>query len=113
MPDALRQRLEEILGEDVGRVRVIEHSLFNRLHGGPRAVTRRDRIYLRDSAAEFFADAELVLHEYYHCIRQWSCGRLTVGRYLVECLRCGYRDNPFEVEARRFASRHRRRLDTR
>jgi hypothetical protein len=30
-------------------------------------------------------------------------GRLTRWRYLVESMRCGYWDNPFEREAREFA----------
>ena len=91
-------------------VRIYEHSLFNRLHGAPLAVTRRGRIYLKGSAADFFADPELVLHEYFHVLKQWADGRLTLWRYLLACLRKGYWNNPFEIEARRFASRHRRRL---
>jgi hypothetical protein len=110
LPPALRARLEEILGPEVGEVRIVEHSFFNRLHGCPRAVTRRGRIYLHGSAAEFFADPELVLHEYFHVLRQWANGRMTLTRYLIACLRAGYWNNPFEIEARRFASRHKRRL---
>jgi hypothetical protein len=110
LPGALETRLTEILGPGVGDVRVVEHSFFNRLHGSPRAVTRRGRIYLRGSAAEFFADPELVLHEYFHVLRQWASGRMTLWRYLAACLKRGYWNNPFEIEARRFASRHRRRL---
>lgn len=91
-------------------MRVIEHSLFSRLHLRALAVTRRGTIYLRGSAADFFADPELVLHEYFHVLAQWASGRLTIPRYLYQCFRCGYWNNPFEIEARRFASRHRRRL---
>lgn len=110
MPERLHAVLSEIFAEDVSGVRVIEHSLFNRLHGCPLAVTRRDRIYLRGGAAEFFDDPELVLHEYFHVVRQWATGRLTVARYVLAWLRVGYWNNPFEIEARRFAARHRRRL---
>jgi hypothetical protein len=110
LPAALHARLEEILGPAVGEVRIVEHSFFNRLHGGPRAVTRRGRIYLRGSAAEFFADPELVLHEYFHVLGQWATGRMTLTRYLLAWLKAGYWNNPFEIEARRFASRHKRRL---
>ena len=110
VPDPLRAVLSEILGEDVAHVRVIEHSLINLLHGAPLAVTRRGRIYLRGSAAEFFGDPELVLHEYFHVLRQWATGQLTVARYVLAWLRAGYWNNPFEIEARRFATRHRRRL---
>ena len=84
-------------------VRVIEHSWFCRLHGRAVATTRRRRIYLRGSAADFFADPWLMLHEYCHVIRQWQPGSLTVARYLAECLRRGYWNNRFEVEARAFA----------
>jgi hypothetical protein len=44
-----------------------------------------------------------VLHEYFHVLRQWNAGTLTVGRYVWEALRRGYRRNRYEVEARAFA----------
>ena len=109
-PPAVRAALEHLLGADVGAVRVIEHSWFTRLHGRAVATTRRRRIYLRGSAAEFFADPWLMLHEYCHVIRQWQAGSLTVPRYLAECLRRGYWDNHFEVEARQFADANVARL---
>jgi hypothetical protein len=105
-PPAVRAALEHLLGADVGEVRVIEHSWFTRLHGPAIATTRRGRIYLRGSAAEFFANPWLMLHEYCHVIKQWQPGSLTVGRYLGECLRRGYWNNRFEVEARAFADAH-------
>ena len=105
-PPAVRAALEHLLGADVGEVRVIEHSWFTRLHGPAIATTRRGRIYLRGSAAEFFANPWLMLHEYCHVIQQWQPGSLTVGRYLGECLRRGYWNNRFEVEARAFADAH-------
>jgi hypothetical protein len=52
----------------------------------------------------FVSNAELLLHEYFHVIRQLGTGRLTRWRYLVESMRCGYRDNPFEREAREFTA---------
>ena len=110
LPAPLRAALETILGERVDHVRVIEHSLLARLHGRAIATTRRRRIYLRGSAADFFCDARLLLHEYCHVIRQWQPGRLTVRGYLAECLRRGYWNNHFEVEARAFADRHIARL---
>jgi hypothetical protein len=105
-PPAVRAALEHLLGADVGEVRVIEHSWFTRLHGPAIATTRRGRIYLRGSAAEFFANPWLMLHEYCHVIKQWQPGSLTVARYLGECLRRGYWNNRFEVEARAFADAH-------
>jgi hypothetical protein len=103
-PPQLRAALQEIFGERVDHVRVIEHSLYARLHFGARATTRRNRILLRDSAAAFWRDPDLVLHEYFHVLRQWQPRRLTVWRYLVESLRRGYWLNRFEIEAREFAA---------
>ena len=109
-PELLRSALQEIFGEAVDHVRVIEHSLYARLHLGARATTRRNRILLRDSAAAFWSDPDLVLHEYFHVLRQWQPRRLTIWRYLVESLRRGYWLNCFEIEAREFAATHSLRL---
>jgi hypothetical protein len=106
LPAATRAALEEIFGESVAHVRVIEHSLYARAHLRALATTRRGRIYLRDGAAAFFANPTLLLHEYWHVIGQWQRGTLTVPRYLSECLRHGYWNNRFEVEARAFAAAH-------
>lgn len=103
VPEAVSAALERLLGAPVDRVRVIEHSWYARLHAGAVATTRRERIYLRGAAREFFANPWLMLHEYCHVVRQWRSGRLTVARYLAECLRRGYWRNRFEVEAREFA----------
>ena len=110
LPAPLRAALEEIFGEPVAHVRVIEHSLYARLHFGARATTRRNRILLRDSAAAFWCDPDLVLHEYFHVLRQWQPRRLTIWRYVVESLRRGYWLNHFEIEARQFAASHSARL---
>ncbi len=108
LPPELRATLARVFDADgVDRVEVIEHSWFAKAHLRALATTRRGRIYLRGSAAEFFADAEFVLHEYFHVLRQWEPRRLTVWRYLVECLRRGYWRNRFEVEARAFAAAQR------
>jgi Domain of unknown function (DUF4157) len=112
LPDALRRALETVLGEPVSHVRVIEHSLFARLHPRAVATTRRRRIYLRGSAQEFFENPWLVLHEYCHVLRQWEPGELTVARYCLECLRRGYWNNRFEIEARAFADRYLHALRT-
>ena len=93
-PQPLRAALHEIFGEPVDHVRVIEHSLYARLHLGARATTRRNRILLRDSAAAFWCDADLVLHEYFHVLRQWQPRRLTIWRYLVESLQRGLLAEP-------------------
>ncbi len=104
MPPAdQRASLRELFGDAVDDVEIVEHSWFAWLHVVAAATTRRRRIYLRGSAAQFFADPKLVLHEYYHVLGQWESGALTVWRYLVESFRRGYWDNRFEIEAREFA----------
>lgn len=106
VPAGVATALERILGTSVGDVKVVEHSWYARLHGRAVATTRPQRIYLRGSAAEFFTNPWLMLHEYCHVLRQWRTGSLTVPRYLAECLRHGYWNNRFEVEARQFADLH-------
>lgn len=106
-PAAVTAALENVLHERVDYVRVVEHSLFARLHDCDHATTRRRRIYLRGSAADFFGHPELMLHEYFHVVKQWEPRRLTIWRYLRESLRRGYWNNCFEIEARAFAERHR------
>jgi hypothetical protein len=110
IPAALAIALENIFGEPVAHVRVMEHSLYARLHLGALATTRRGRIYLAADAASFWRDPELLLHEYFHVLRQWQPGRLTVIRYLIECARRGYWLNAYEIEARAFAATHAPRL---
>jgi len=104
LPAGIEAPLHAVFGEGVGRVRVIENSLFARLHGGAVATTRRRGIYLTGRAADFFANPSLMLHEYCHVLLQWEPGRLTSTKYVVEWLRRGYWDNRFEVEAREFAA---------
>jgi hypothetical protein len=94
----------------VDDVEIVEHSPYARLHRGARATTRRNRILLPGSAEDFFADPDLVLHEYFHVLRQWNPGRLSVWRYLVEWLRRGYWENRYERHARRYVRMRRRAL---
>jgi hypothetical protein len=100
----VRQALEGLFGESVGHIKVIQYSIYVRFHWRAIATTRPNRIYLRGSGKEFFADGPLLLHEYFHVIRQWNTGDLTIARYLTECFRRGYWDNRYEVEAREFTS---------
>ncbi len=111
VPEAVSGALEQLLGERISHVKVIEHSWFARLHGA-LATTRLRRIYLRGSAEEFFSNPWLMLHEYCHVLRQWQTGSLTVPRYLLECVRRGYWNNRFEVEAREFADQRAPQLHT-
>lgn len=113
IPPALSIALHDIFGEPVDHVRVIENSLYARMHFGARATTRRGRILLRGSAIEFWNDPELILHEYFHVLRQWQTRRLTIWKYLIESARMGYWHNCYEIEARAFAATHRRALKSR
>jgi hypothetical protein len=101
-PKDVQLALESLFGESVGKIKVIQYSIFVRFHWRAIATTRPNRIYLRGSGKEFFSDGPLVLHEYFHVIRQWGTGELTAVRYLVECFRRGYWDNRFEIEAREY-----------
>ena len=103
-PKDVQLALESLFGESVAQIKVIQYSIFVRFHWRAIATTRPDRIYLRGSGKEFFADGALVLHEYFHVIRQWATGELTVPRYLLECFRRGYWDNRYEIEAREYTS---------
>jgi len=62
------------------------------------------RILLAISGAAFVADPDLLLHEYFHVLRQWRTAQLTRWRYVVESARCGYWNNRYEREAREFAA---------
>jgi hypothetical protein len=104
-PKDVQAALEALFGQPVGHVKIIQYSQYVRWHLRAIATTRRNRIYLRGSGKEFFADAPLVLHEYFHVLRQWATGDLTISRYVAECFRRGYWDNRYEIEAREFAAR--------
>jgi hypothetical protein len=106
LPGSLRTALEDVFGEPLSHVRITEYSLYARMHPYTIATTRRRRIYLRDCAADFFDDPWLLLHEYYHVLRQWETRDLTIVRYCLEWLRHGYYYNRFEIEARDFADRY-------
>jgi hypothetical protein len=101
-PKDVQLALESLFGESVAKIKVIQYSIFVRFHWRAIATTRPNRIYLRGSGKEFFSDGPLVLHEYFHVIRPWSPGHLTLARFLIECFRRGYWDNRFEIEAREF-----------
>jgi len=104
LPAPVTGALQQVFAEPVGGVIVIEHSRYARLHRGMCATTRPNRILLAMSGAAFVADHELLLHEYFHVLRQWRTARLTRWRYVVESVRRGYWDNRYELEAREFAA---------
>ena len=103
-PKDVSQALESLFGESVAQVKVVQYSIFVRFHWRAIATTRPLRIYLRGSGKEFFADGPLMLHEYFHVLRQWAPGDLTIPRYLLECFRRGYWDNRYEIDAREFTA---------
>jgi hypothetical protein len=104
LPESVRLGLAEFFGDDIARVEVIENSFFARMHWNAVATTRRRRIYLRGNAEDFFNDPALVIHEYFHVMKQWEPSLLTTRRYILEWLRHGYWSNRFEVEARQFTT---------
>ncbi|NJD32859.1 MAG: DUF4157 domain-containing protein [Gammaproteobacteria bacterium] len=104
LPPVDRAALEALFGDPADDVEIVERSWYARLHFGARATTRRNRILLTGSAAEFLADRDLMLHEYFHVLRQWNRGRMSLWSYLREWLRNGYRRNRYERQARRFVA---------
>jgi hypothetical protein len=104
LPQSVSVALKRVFKEPVTHVRIIEYSRYARVHLGMSATTRPNRILLANSGAEFIANPEMLLHEYFHVLRQWGTGRLTRWRYLLESARCGYWENRFEREAREFAA---------
>jgi hypothetical protein len=102
MPAGERAALEALFGDAVDDVEIVERSWYARLHFGAVATTRRNRILLRGTIADFRADRALLLHEYFHVLRQWNRGRMSLPGYLAEWLRSGYWRNRYERQARRF-----------
>jgi len=96
--------LDQVFEEAVGPVQVIEYSRYAQAHLGMVATTRPNLIMLVNGGDQFIADPVMVLHEYFHVLRQWGTGRLTRWRYLIESARRGYWENRFEREAREFSA---------
>jgi hypothetical protein len=112
LPPDIEAALAEIFGLGVKSVRLVPHSRYARLHGKALATTRRNTIYLRGDLANFAADPQLLLHEYFHVLHQWRPRRLTLRKYLVESFKRGYWKNRFEIEAREFTLRNVHQLST-
>lgn len=104
LPARVVTALDKVFGEPVSDVRVIEFSPYARMHLGMSATTRPNRILLAIAGSKFVEDPDMLLHEYYHVLRQWANGRLTRWRYLAESARRGYWHNTFEREARNFSA---------
>ena len=112
VPAGVLRSIETLFGCRADAVEIFEHSLFARVHLRAIATTRRERIYLRGSAQDFFANPSLMLHEYCLVLYQWRTGALTTWRYLRECARRGYWNNKYEIEARGFAQQQLPRFRT-
>ena len=69
----------------------------------PAAAVALRRTIIVDPEARLTPD--LLAHELEH-VRQWADDPLFPIRYTLATLRHGYRDNPYEVEARAAADRH-------
>nr|WP_254898897.1 RHS repeat-associated core domain-containing protein [Stenotrophomonas sp. NA06056] len=99
---AMADCLEMILGESVSGVDVRNKTVVN----NEFVTTRKNSIRLPPnlSMEEFFEDQKLVLHEYYHVIRQWNAGALSRRAYVAEFMRNGSaQGNKFEGAATAFA----------
>jgi len=102
LPPAVRRALERVFEEQVDHVEIVEHSRYARLHKNCSATTRPNRILLAMGGEDFVRRPDLVLHEFFHVLRQWQPRRLTRTRYVIESARRGYWENRYEVEARAF-----------
>jgi RHS repeat-associated protein len=98
----MKRCLEKIFGSPVGSVRVRNKKVI----GNNFVTTRRNVIRLPPSfpCEGFWSDLRLVLHEYFHVMRQWNVGRLSRRDYVREWLDQGSAaGNRFEDEANDFA----------
>ncbi|WP_334178101.1 RHS repeat-associated core domain-containing protein [Pseudoxanthomonas sp.] len=102
---AMADCLSQIFGQSVSGVNVRNKTVVN----NDFVTTRRNSIRLPPSLSvdDFFADHNLVLHEYYHVLRQWNTGELSRTAYAAEFMRNGSADgNRFEDAADSFANSH-------
>ena len=100
---AMADCLEQIFGQSVAGVNVKNKTVVS----NEWITTRRNSIRLPPdfSTDEFFSRSDLVLHEYYHVLRQWNTGELSRAAYAAEFLRNGSADgNRFEDAANAFAN---------
>ena len=94
--------LENVFGSPVDAVRVRNKKLMRNNF----VTTRKNEIRLPPSftCAQFQSYPLLMLHEYYHVLRQWNLGRLSRKSYVSEWMKNGSGDgNKYEDEANAFA----------
>ena len=106
MPDYMIISLEDLFCESVGHIQIIEHSRYAALHGRILATTRKELILLNMGGDAFSRLPELVLHEYYHVVKQWRNGELTTLKYIIESAKNGYINNKYEVATNRFVQQN-------
>lgn len=106
MPPFVINALEELLGESVGNVKVVERSWYAAAHGNILATTRKELILLNMPGDSFSQLPELVLHEYYHVVKQWRHGELTLVKYIIESAKNGYLNNRYEVQTNRYVQKN-------
>ena len=106
MPEFIINALEDLFCEPVCDVKVVERSWYAALHGKILATTRRELILLNMDGDAFSKLPELVLHEYYHVVKQWRNGELTALKYLLESAKNGYHNNSYEVATNRYVQQN-------
>ena len=104
----MKECLEKLFNEPIGGVKIDEKV-------DPKAsyiaTTRKNLIIIKIPCNDFLNDPSTVLEEYYHVLRQWNTGRLTMLRYGWEYLKHGYENNKYEIEAKKFANDHRKEYE--
>lgn len=106
IPDYMIVALEDVFCESVNQIKVVEHSRYAALHGRILATTRKELILLNMGGEAFSQLPELVLHEYYHVVKQWRNGDLTTLKYIIESAKNGYINNKYEVATNRFVQQN-------
>lgn len=106
MPDHMIIALEDLFCESVDHIQVIEHSRYAALHGRILATTRKELILLNMGGETFSRLPELVLHEYYHVVKQWRNDELTAFKYIIESVKNGYINNKYEVATNRYVQQN-------
>jgi RHS repeat-associated protein len=94
--------LKQIFGQSVAGVNVRNKQFVD----NEWITTRKNSIRLPPdySSTEFFSNPHLVLHEYYHVLKQWNTGDMTRRSYAAEFLRNGAeKGNKYEDAADAFA----------
>ncbi|HEY0506356.1 MAG TPA: RHS repeat-associated core domain-containing protein [Lysobacter sp.] len=106
LPSQDKWALSRLLGvpiEAIDDVQILTNSPKSKLYGAV-ATTGPNVVFVAGDAESFMADPRTMLEEYYHVVKQWNPGSLTIGSYLMENVASGgYDNNRFEVEAKDFA----------